>query len=462
MIFTSIEFQTLLGVLIFLFWLMPKNFRPFTLIVGSFVFYSYFNLKYSFHLFLTVITNLVFYEMSFLSKHLKKRKVIYLVIIFLNLVNLLFFKYFIQWGLLEKKHYLYFFPLGISFYTFQVIGLYREHLEDLSKEKYRWQSFILFMCYFPQMIAGPIEKASSLMPQLKDGMKTDWNRFPKAIYLFLVGMLLKTCVSDQIELGIQYVRANDFLDKNTTVNLVIFYFYPIKLFSDFFAYTLMARGSSLFLGIKLHMNFNRPYRQNNPRDFWRNWHMTIYRWFLFNLYIPINRILKKENQKWFAVFLVFLVSGFWHGVYFNYVIFGIIWALLYFIYERFPLHKMLPKPLSWLVFFHLIVFTYIVFHEEDLLELKRHLFTFTTQFWRFSLNDLKLIYNDETLSKYLGIALFFWCSHVTFSNLFKKWIRWKRKIKTLIIFEGIYYYLMIYCVVNYGTFFSNQFYYFRF
>ncbi len=217
-------------------------------------------------------------------------------------------------------------PIGISFYTLQSIG----YLIDLYKNKIKpCQTFLEYYSYilfFPQLIAGPIERAGALIPQLKEVRFADFDKALHGLKLFSFGVYLKLVVSNRLAQPVQTISESHIFDLVFFLNgLVIFLF----LYADFFAYTLMARGIASILNVDLQINFNRPFHRKNLIGFWQSWHISLTKWMTDYFYIPL--MLKLGNKyvyKLIFTVLTMVLVGLWHGFALNFVIFAIIHGVL--------------------------------------------------------------------------------------------------------------------------------------
>lgn len=229
-------------------------------------------------------------------------------------------------------------PLGISFFTFQQIGFlvdaYRGEAERCSFVEYA-----LFVSFFPQLIAGPIVNYAEMMPQFRaiGRREFSWEKLAKGLYLFTLGMAKKVLLADTFGLAVDYGYGNTAALNGTDAVLVML-FYTLQLYFDFSGYCDMARGLGWMLGIEIPVNFNSPYQAANIIDFWKRWHITLNRFLMRYVYIPLGGNRRGEKRMLLNLMLVFFISGLWHGAGWNFVIWGVLHGALYVCTRSWQLH----------------------------------------------------------------------------------------------------------------------------
>ncbi len=215
----------------------------------------------------------------------------------------------------------YVLPVGISFYTFQTlsytIDIYRGKLEP-TKDFFRFGAFVTF---FPQLVAGPIVRASELLPQLAEKARVDTERVSRGLFLIVVGLIKKLAIADFLALNL-VDRVFDQPEMYSGAEVVIaLYAFTMQLYCDFSGYTDVARGSAMLMGFELPENFDRPYQSTNPAEFWRRWHMTLSRWLRDYLYFPLGGSRCHPVRAYFNLALTMFLVGIWHGYWRNFEIF---------------------------------------------------------------------------------------------------------------------------------------------
>jgi alginate O-acetyltransferase complex protein AlgI len=263
-------------------------------------------------------------------------------------------------------------PVGISFYTFQTISysidIYRRQLAPVNDI---WD-FAFYVSFFPQLVAGPIVRASDFVPQIYQPYQLSREEFGRAVFLILNGLFKKIVISDYI--SVNYVdRVFDSpLAYNGFENLMAAYGYAIQIYCDFSGYTDVAIGLALLLGFRLNLNFNSPYKSVNITDFWRRWHISLSSWLRDYLYISLGGNRRGKFRTYLNLLLTMLLGGLWHGAAWRFIIWGALHggalALHKVWMDAFP-----PKQSTWwgnlaggVVTFHFVVFCWIYFRAPDL------------------------------------------------------------------------------------------------
>lgn len=257
-------------------------------------------------------------------------------------------------------------PLAISFFTFQQIA----YLADCHREPdtdYHIGRYSLFVCFFPQLIAGPIVHHKEMMPQFRDNtnMAVNWENIHHGVFLFAVGLFKKVVIADTLA---QYATYG--FDTAQTLTFLpawaVSLCYTFQLYFDFSGYTDMAIGSALLFNIRLPQNFNSPYRALSIQDFWRRWHMTLSRFLRDYIYIPLGGNRKGQNRMLLNLFLTFLIGGIWHGAGWTFVIWGALHGAAMVVQRLWRMTAIeLPKAACWLVTFLFVNFAWVFFRALD-------------------------------------------------------------------------------------------------
>lgn len=306
------------------------------LIAFSLWFYGYFNLYYLDIMIGSVMWNYLLNKL--MGRYPVKRKMIFTIGVLGNLGVLFYYKYFdfflsnvnmIFKSDIPLKNILL--PLGISFFTFQQISF----LYDTYKGKMTGVGFIdyaLFVTFFPQLIAGPIVTGEEMLPQFASvhSRKFDVDKFANGLYVFTLGLAKKVLIADTLSGAVDYGYANLASISASEAILVILY-YTLQLYFDFSGYCDMAIGIGRMLGFEIAVNFNSPYKSKNIIEFWKRWHITLNRFFTKNIYIPLGGNRKGKTRMYINLFIVFLLSGIWHGAGWNYILWGCMHGVLYVI-----------------------------------------------------------------------------------------------------------------------------------
>ena len=344
MLFNSLEFFVFLPVVFLLYWFVVHknlNLQNFLVLVASYVFYGWWDYRF---LSLIALSTVVDYFIGIgihESDNKKIRKRLLFLSALFNLGLLGFFKYYNffvdSWiDLLASIGYTVestwtlkvILPVGISFYTFQTmsysIDIYRKQMKPTRD----FVAFAAFVSFFPQLVAGPIERASNLLPQMLEKRKFDKTKALKGIELIVWGLFKKVVIADSFAPIVNDIFANytDYSGGTLIMGAVLFAF---QIYGDFSGYSDIAIGTARLFGFDLMTNFNFPYFSRSIGEFWRKWHISLSTWFRDYLYIPLGG---SKVGKWKGirnVFAIFLVSGFWHGANWTFIVWGGIHALLF-------------------------------------------------------------------------------------------------------------------------------------
>ena len=342
MLFNSVHFLIFFPVVICVCAVLPAKIRYIWLLMASYYFYMCWNAKYALLiLFSTVVTYLSgLYLDSFKGKKktnpyvIRRKKLCVAVSFALNLSVLFFFKYFnfavdslsrvlalahIQ---LNQPKFDVLLPVGISFYTFQALSYTMDVYRGEIYAERDFLRYALFVSFFPQLVAGPIERSKNLLKQLKDIPRPDLEKSVRGgVFLMLWGYVLKVVLADRIAIMVDMIYGDP-----TTYGgwylIVATVLFAFQIYCDFAGYSTIAMGAAKILGVDLMENFNAPYLSRSVGEFWRRWHISLSTWFRDYLYIPLGGNRKGTARKYFNIMVVFLVSGLWHGASWSFVVWG--------------------------------------------------------------------------------------------------------------------------------------------
>lgn len=302
MLFNSLEYLIFLPIVVIIYNLLGKKFKNIFLLLASLSFYSFWNVKYTFlmlfSIFVTYITG-IYIEKN--RGHIKKMKLAVFFCFFINLGILFVFKYFNFFAdLLNNFSGKNFniaidvlLPVGISFYTFQALGytidVYRK---DIRAEE-NFIDYALFVSFFPQLVAGPIERSVNLLPQIKNPRKFSYDNLVKGLVLFFYGMFLKLIIADRAAILVNEVFGN-YKNFSREILIISGILFTLQIYCDFYSYSTMAKGSAKILGIDLMDNFKEPLLSKSITEFWRRWHISLSTWFKTISTFPLEAI-EKEN-----------------------------------------------------------------------------------------------------------------------------------------------------------------------
>lgn len=337
MLFNSIDFAIFFPIVFLLVWIFSNrlNLRNITILVSSYVFYGWWDWRF---LFLIIISSIVDYFVGLaLYKTLngKKRKTLLSLSLFVNLGFLIYFKYanfFIETFVdsfrlfghqLEVSTLNIILPVGISFYTFQTlsytIDIYRKQLKPTNDAL----SFFSFVAFFPQLVAGPIERASHLLPQFFKTYRFSYEQVKSGLLLMAFGLFKKMIIADRAAIIVNQVYNNPLEHSGHEVILATVLF-AFQIYCDFSGYSDIAIGAARTMGFDLMKNFDSPYFSKSITEFWRRWHISLSTWFRDYVYIPLGGNKKGQYRTYLNLFIVFVVSGLWHGAAMTFVIWGAI------------------------------------------------------------------------------------------------------------------------------------------
>ncbi len=335
MTFNSWEFILFYPVVLLLYFVLPKKARWPMLLVTSYFFYMCYQTELIVLIFGTTLVSWVMSNLIEKTENTKLKKLALAITLITSLGVLFFFKYFnfLADSVFDIAKYFgasispvtlnLMLPVGISFYTFQtlsyVIDVYRG---DIKTER-NFFFYALFVSFFPQLVAGPIERPDNLVPQLKEVHVWDKDNAIRGAKYMLLGFFKKICVADLLAGFVNTVYNNPTEASGLGV-IIATVMFAVQIYCDFSGYTDIATGCARIMGIKLMKNFDSPYSAMTIKEFWSRWHISLSTWFRDYLYIPLGGNRVKKYRYYINVLIVFLVSGLWHGAAFTFVIWGLI------------------------------------------------------------------------------------------------------------------------------------------
>jgi alginate O-acetyltransferase complex protein AlgI len=393
MLFNSLDFAIFLPITFILYWFVAQNnikLQNALIVIASYVFYGWWDWRFlSLIIFSTIIDYLVGQKLRTEHQQSKRKGLLWTSII-VNLGFLGFFKYynfflenfvdaFSLFGMQINANSLnIILPVGISFYTFQTlsytIDIYNKKLEPTKD----FIAFSAFVCFFPQLVAGPIERATNLLPQFYKKRTFEYHKSVDGMRQILWGLFKKIVIADNCAEFANQIFNNS-ADMNGSTLVLGAIFFTFQIYGDFSGYSDIAIGTSRLFGFNLKQNFATPYFSRDIAEFWRRWHISLSTWFRDYLYIPLGGSRGGTLMKVRNTFAIFLVSGFWHGANWTFIIWGALNAI-YFL----PLllldnnrknlgvvadGKLLPtfsELIAMLTTFILTVFAWIFFRAENL------------------------------------------------------------------------------------------------
>lgn len=479
MLFNSFDFAVFLPVVYLLYWFVfNKNIqvRNFFLLVVSYVFYGFWDWRF---LSLILISSLMDYFLALGISHTpdantKKRKLLLVLSLVLNLGFLGFFKYynffvesFISTFSLFGKEFNYtplniILPVGISFYTFQSLSYTLDVYLKKMEPTRRIINFLAFVSFFPQLVAGPIERAKKLLPQFDDIKKFDYHSARSGLLLIVFGLFKKIMIADRVAVFVNQTYGDIENAKGLALFMAVIFF-AFQLYLDFSAYSDIAIGSARIFGFKLTTNFRRPYLSASFSDFWKRWHITLSSWFQDYIYIPLGGSRSGARRTAINVMIVFLLSGLWHGASWNFVIWGAMNGLFLIVFDKiFKLHKStgIKRIFAALLVFTSWAFSLIFFRAQTfadaMLVFKNMGFSNTDQLYRFGLNSMEFSFSIYLI---LGMMLYEIVAEKQGDKLLERFYASKPVLRWSLYFVLV---LSIIFLGFYGSANDNAFIYFQF
>ncbi|MBK21649.1 MAG: membrane-bound O-acyltransferase family protein [Flavobacteriales bacterium] len=335
MLFNTFEFLLFFLIVFVLFFSFPQKRRWVVLLASSYFFYGYWKPGYLILIASSTISDYFISNAIYKLKNQKTKKNLLFLSISLNLSLLFLFKYFdfiaesfndlsgIAGSDYKLKLLNLILPVGISFYTFQTMSYTIDVYNGKLKPEKHFGIFSLFVAFFPQLVAGPIERASNLLPQFHKKTEINYDRFASGAQLILWGLVKKIIIADRVGIVANEIF-NSYQDYHGFTLIIGVIFFAFQIYCDFSGYSDIAIGTARVFGYDLIKNFNSPYFSISLTDFWRRWHISLSTWFKDYVYIPLggNRTLK---WRWyFNLWITFLISGLWHGANWTFVLWGAI------------------------------------------------------------------------------------------------------------------------------------------
>ncbi|AWO01174.1 membrane-bound O-acyltransferase family protein [Chitinophaga alhagiae] len=482
MLFNSIAFLIFFPIVTILYFLLPHKFRWLLLLLASCYFYMYFVPVYILILFFTIIIDYIAGICIENAKEPKQRKVYLVISLIANIGVLCFFKYFnflndnlslLLGGLGRQNPIPYLqilLPIGLSFHTFQAMSYTIEIYRGNFKAERHFGIYALYVMFYPQLVAGPIERPQNVLPQFHKVQRFNYANLVSGLKQMAWGMFKKVVIADRLSILVNTVN-DDVYAQNGFGLLLAAYFFAFQIYCDFSGYSDIALGAARVMGINLMKNFDRPYVSQSISEFWKRWHISLSTWFRDYLYIPMggNRTSSKWKHYW-NLFVTFLVSGIWHGANWTYVIWGALhgFYLVFALVTR-PFRNRLVqmaglKKGSWfyrfvnmMVTFHLVLIGWVFFRANTVNEAfysLREIINFSG--YRYSLEGLGLNWMEiiVAISSIFGLLIL-------------EYIHSKYNLSSVIGTKPLPIKWLVYClfiiiIVLFGEYKGQQFIYFQF
>jgi len=385
MLFNTPEYFIFLAAVLLLYYVLTRRFQNYLLLVASYFFYGLWDYRFlSLIVISTTVDYLVALGMERTSEEAKRRLFLVTSLV-VNLGILGFFKYFNFFigsaerflsllGFQAHVPVLYIIlPIGISFYTFQTIAYTIEVYRGQMKPVRNFLDFALYVCYFPQLVAGPIERPQNLLPALQSRRIVTTEFFTSGLLLIVIGLFRKVVIADGIGSQVDIIFSSP--ESQSSPQLMVgLYLFTLQVYCDFAGYTDIARGTSRLFGIELMENFNQPYFSASITEFWGRWHISLSTWLRDYLYIPLGGSRKGTFNIYRNYMITMLLGGLWHGAAWTYVVWGGMHGL-YLVGQRIISQHIKPQvpssPWDWnlrratgvIITFHLVLLTTVFFRS---------------------------------------------------------------------------------------------------
>ncbi|MBR5805330.1 MAG: MBOAT family protein [Oscillospiraceae bacterium] len=415
--FNSFEYIIFLGGLFSVYYFLPLFLRKIMLLAASFLFYMFWNIKYSLLMFTAIA---VTYTGAILLSRFSRHKKLIGGVTILSVISLLvYFKYFNL--LISTVNSIFgtgfnslniILPVGISFYTFQSIGYVIDvYRGDIDVQK-NFLDYALFISFFPQLVAGPIERSTNMMHQIKTKQVFQLEKIKDGLTLIIIGLVEKIVISQRMAILVDAVF-NAYSQVNALFLIFAIVCFSLQIYTDFSSYTNIARGSAKLFGYELMENFRAPYLAENIKDFWRRWHISLSSWFTEYLYFPLGGSRVSPTRHLFNVAVVFITSGIWHGADYTFIIWGTLHALAQIVFILKQKHIKTDihtnKYLNIVITYSFVCFTYIFFRASSATEafdFISHIFTNFSVSLSSSLELLSLYSTDIYLLIVFALLVF--------------------------------------------------------
>lgn len=388
MIFNSIPFALFLAIVFILYWSIggkQTRMQNNLLLIASFFFYGWGD--YRFLLLLIFSISVGYFFGIWLNKAKKHRKTILFFGIAFSLIFLLFFKYYNFFVTNFAEAYSFFggnfspttlnliLPLGISFYTFKIIGYLLDNYYQRIELTRNPVDFYLFVSFFPEIAAGPIESTNTLLPQIQSNRVFKYEQATEGLKHILWGLFKKIAIADSCAIYVNDIFGN-YLDYPASTLVIGGIYFAVQVYADFSGYSDIAVGVGKLFGFELAKNFNLPFLSKNVTDFWRRWHITLTIWFNAYFFTPVYTSVRNWGMfgMYFSIFATFLLSGLWHGANWNYILYGALQGSAIILeYVTKKGRKKIEKKLTPKVYLNLsilltatfVFFTFIIFRSPS-------------------------------------------------------------------------------------------------
>ncbi len=476
MLFNSLTFLWFFIIVYSLYLVIEHRGQNKMLVVASCIFYGAWDWRFLGLMFVSITTDYLCSKFIYASNDKKVRKRFLFLSLFVNLFILGFFKYFnffsanlklllgnlgfnVNIGILNVI-----LPIGVSFYTFEAMSYIMDIYRNELKPAKNYWDYVLFVTYFPHLIAGPIMRAKDFLPQIENPRKLSMGQFYEGCHLILWGLFQKIFVADNLARIADPVFSSAPPYDGIRV-LIAVYAFAFQIYCDFAGYSNIARGLGKCMGFDIMVNFNLPYFATNPKEFWQRWHISLSRWLRNYLYIPLGGNKSGTIMTYRNLALTMVIGGLWHGAAWTFVAWGIYQGLLLVVHRLCePFLKKIPTPRNpviqniWFAvrvffFFNLVCIGWLLFRAQSL--------TQAWQMFQSLFSGLQYIPVNEVSAMAINFLFFVWLLVVVQMVQF-----WKNNLlavhESWPIAKYAFYYVCINLMVIYGVTSAQPFIYFQF
>lgn len=468
MLFNSISFLLFFPIVCIVYFMIPANQLRLRNVMLLASYYFYMNWEPTYALLLltsTLITYLAALGIEYF-RTVRYRKLCLVSSLVLNLSILFLFKYYnflaqnveallCRGGLgIDIPEFQLLLPVGISFYTFQALGYSIDVYRGTTKAEHNFATYALFVSFFPQLVAGPIERSNNLLPQFKHKHTFDYNEAMIGLRMMVWGYFLKLVLADRCGIYVDSIFNN--IDKHNGGSfLLASLLFPFQIYGDFAGYSLIAIGAARIMGFRLMENFRRPYFACSIGEFWHRWHISLSTWFKDYVYIPLGGNRVPRLRQYFNLLVTFIVSGIWHGANWTFLCWGSLHGVLLCIEKAFGIGRQeytgLRRVWHWAMTFTLVCLAWILFRAntlQDAVIVISGIFT-----------KLGMPHADTKTFMALFLGFIILVAKET-SDEYK----WKVRVSDSIhwILEHVYVAFMIALIILFGILGGDQFIYFQF
>ncbi|SOE19899.1 D-alanyl-lipoteichoic acid acyltransferase DltB, MBOAT superfamily [Spirosomataceae bacterium TFI 002] len=476
MVFNSFEFLLFFPFVTLLYFALPHKWRWVLLLSASAFFYAYFKIEYLFILVFTIIVD-YFAGLWIEQTQGKKRKWALIASLVANIGVLAVFKYAdflignanaVLFKLGAETYDLLdiLLPIGLSFHTFQAMSYTIEVYRGTVPAERNIGKYALYVMFYPQLVAGPIERPQNVIPQFQVVHKFDFQRAKSGLRLMLWGMFKKVVIADRLAVFVDLVY-NDPNSYSGAPLVIATIFFAIQIYCDFSGYTDIALGAARVMGFKLMKNFDRPYFSKSVSEFWKRWHISLSTWFRDYLYIPLGGNRVPRLRRYFNIFFVFMISGLWHGASWNFVIWGSLHGI-YLIFGQLTAniqnkvigllkHPFLIKLAHNLIVLSFVLLAWVFFRANttaDSFYILKNMFSISSHSWK---EIVDLIGQKELIAGLIAVGIMEGVHWLQRGRDLGVWAETKPKWQ-----QWAMYYILFISVVFFGVYNNTQFIYFQF